>query len=290
MLFMLAYLLRFPERASAAVADALIVCARRLIPSLFPFIVINSLICKSGLSLAAARILGKPFERLTGLPGAGVTAFLLGSVGGFPVGAVTARSLYEDGSLSNDDAARLIAFSNNAGLAFCVGGIGVSLWKSAMTGWKLWCFQLIPALLIAIITADRKRQPKMRRQSLSYPTVGGLMRGFADSVVSSALTMLKICAFAVFFAAVGDIITVFFDGAVGALAASLCELTLGSRLCAELGKPGLPLCAFAVGFGGMSVHMQVASALSESGITLRRYLVSKLIQGIASALLAALFC
>ncbi|MGN1129379.1 MAG: hypothetical protein ACI4T6_10565 [Candidatus Flemingiibacterium sp.] len=289
--FMTAYLLKCPQRASRSAADALTVCAKRLVPSLFPFIVVNSLICKSGLSSAAAILIGRPFERLTGLPGAGAAAFLLGLAGGFPVGAVTARELYDRGELTADEAARLIAFSNNAGLAFCVGGIGSALYDSLLVGWKLWCFQLIPAILIALITADRKRKPAAPAyRRIDYPRRGGLMKLLADSVAGSALTMLKICAFAVFFAVIGDILTGFFTGAAGALAASLCELTLASRVCAELGETGLPICAFAVGFAGMSVHAQVAAVLSDSGIPMRRYFLSKLAQGLTAALLTALFC
>lgn len=46
----------------------------------------------------------------------------------------------------------------------------------------------------------------------------------------------------------------------------------------------LPIAAFILGFGGFSVHMQVASIISDSDLSLKPYLLGKLLQGILASI------
>ena len=46
----------------------------------------------------------------------------------------------------------------------------------------------------------------------------------------------------------------------------------------------LPVVALILGFGGFSVHMQVASIISDSDLSLKPYLLGKLLQGIFASI------
>ena len=74
----------FSDTASAAVSRALSVCAERLLPSLFPYMVVSSLLVSSGAADAISRRL--PAARLFGLPGEASSAVILGLLCGFPLG------------------------------------------------------------------------------------------------------------------------------------------------------------------------------------------------------------
>ena len=360
-LIFFAALIGSPSTAARAAARSLEICATRLIPSLFLFIALTGIITTTRIADFIGRLFCRPFVWLFGIPPAGVCAFILGSVGGFPIGAVTAKRLYDDKLLTRDEAARLIAFSSNAGMAFCVGGIGVSLYDSAAVGWQIYLCSLVSAVIIGIAqnrggtarrvemkgkptgesqardtqsnlmtrNAQPRNPPAQNTQSIplthnaqprnpsaqntqsillshnaqpqSRPPQSArqILSAVSDSIAAAGLTMLKICAFAVFFGVVGELsaaaltrIAGHFGYAGDKLSAGfacLCELTLASRLCAEL-SPNLsiPLCSFAAGFAGMSVHMQIAAVVGE--IPLRRYFVAKTAQGVLAASLSALFC
>ena len=45
----------------------------------------------------------------------------------------------------------------------------------------------------------------------------------------------------------------------------------------------LSIVAFVLGFGGFSVHMQVASIISETDLSLKPYILGKLLQGIIAS-------
>lgn len=46
----------------------------------------------------------------------------------------------------------------------------------------------------------------------------------------------------------------------------------------------LPVAALVLGFGGFSVHMQVASIVSDSDLSLKPYLLGKLLQGVFASI------
>lgn len=46
----------------------------------------------------------------------------------------------------------------------------------------------------------------------------------------------------------------------------------------------LPIVALILGFGGFSVHMQVASIISDSDLSLKPYLLGKLLQGVFASI------
>lgn len=294
MIFMFLFLIVSPDMAAGAVRESLNSCALKLIPSLFPFLVLTRLFSSTGLSERLSRLFS-PLCVFLGIPKEGASAMLLGAVGGFPTGAVMTRELHEKGIIGSDEASRLIAVSNNAGLAFCVGTVGGILYKSPAIGWKLWLSQLFAAFIILAVSGaafrkNAKALPKSDDNVRRPLSVSELLSAFAESVTSAALTMIKICAFAVFFGVVGRVVTMVVPRIFGIISLSFCELTLAVTKAAALGRAGLPICAFALGFAGMSVHAQVAAVLAKSGISMRKYFLAKFIQGLISALMTVILC
>ncbi len=284
-LFMLGYFLRAPAMAAASVSNALRICGSALIPSIFPFLVLVGIMNRSGMAEAAALLIGKPIGALFGVRKDAAYVILLGMLGGFPIGAVCIRELYGRGALTREEAERLLTFTNNAGPAFCIGGIGGALFGDTAVGIQLFFCQLSAAILIGIFQRKPVRSHIPPPASEKTPCLSELLTG---AVTDGGMTMLKICSFAVFFAVLGDAACKVAEQLCGkcfaAFVASLLELTMAARSCALLADgTAQVLAAFAVGFAGLSVHMQVGAVLSGSGIRQSRYLICKLAQGAISA-------
>ncbi len=287
-LFMLGYFLRAPTLASKAAYAALKFCAVGLIPSLFPFIVLVGIINGSGLSFRISALIGKPIAWLLGLSPASAYAVVLGAIGGFPIGAVCTRELYEKGDISLCEAEHLCSITNNAGPAFCIGGIGAAMFGDTLFGVKLYLCQIAAALLIGLVLRGKKSKERALIPSSSKQKQ--ISEIVTEAVANGGQTMLKVCSFAIFFAVIADAVCMIVEPTLGkgatALITSFCELTAACRRCAMLdGLTARALAAFSVGYSGLSVHMQVASILSGSGIKLSRYHVCKLISGILCMLL-----
>lgn len=289
--FLFIYLIKFPTDARAAVIDSLKVCTDKLIPSLFLSMVLTNFVYSTDFVRLIPNAVTKVFHKLTGLSGSGVSAFILGAVCGFPTGVAASKKLVENNKLTKKEATYLIGICNNPSIAFCVGTVG-ELFGNKKIGLRLWGIQLISAAIIAV--SQRKKidcaDIVYHNKAKVHPSIRKLLGLFVDSVSDASLSMLKICAFTVFFGVVGEITAKIFPTVFAAIINSFLELTKAADMSSRLGHIGIPICAFALGFGGMSVHSQSAALLSDSGISMKRYFASKFIQGMLSALIAVIFC
>ncbi len=291
LLFLTGYFLKSPSLAAESVKGALSVCAMGLIPSLFPFIVLVSMIISSGLSDKISDILGKPIAYIFGVDKDCACAIILGCLGGFPIGAVCTRELFASGKIEKSTAERLISFTNNASPAFCIGTLGLALFSDIGYGIRLYFCQLTAALIIGAVQRKPYKPSAHTPPERSTPPISDMLTA---AVSEAGLTILKICSFAVFFAVVGDalaaVLSRFFGELAAALSTAFCELTLAGRRAAFLEvKTARLIVAFAVGWSGISVHMQCASVLSGSGIGMKRYYISKLCQGVICTLMMLVF-
>ena len=292
--FLLALMIRNSDVAISYMRSALSLCARSVIPSLFPFMVLSELTLSSG----AARTLGKLFspvaKRLFGVSGEGVTPILLGAFCGFPIGARCAVSLFDRGRISKDECERLLAISSVPSSAFLIGAVGISLCGSRAFGRLLWCSALLSALLLGVaqnLISKRKAQkerasaPEKERARLTASTL-------SDAISSSAEAMLRVCGFVVFFTAFVGVLCSFFDAISlpAYLRAAICsafEMTGGVSSAAALDDKikSATLAAAAVGWSGISVHLQISSICRGRDLSLRPYILSKLASGVLTAAL-----
>ena len=275
-------LLAQAQTAADAVREGIELCLRAVIPSLFPFFAVSSLLVSLGAAEAAGRLLARPFGRLFRCGGAGCAALLLGLVGGYPVGARTAAALVRQGTLTREEGGRLLTFCNNAGPAFAVGVAGVTVFASARVGAYLYLIHIAAALATGLLLC--RRGSPSPSAAVPAPAVTGLAQRLLSAVTDAAAAMGRVCAFVVF-ALVLLRLAETATGTWSAPAAGFVELTNGIlRLTPD--RRGFVTAAALLGWGGLSVYGQTAAVTAGSGIPLGRYLPAKAVQAALSAGLA----
>ena len=177
-----------------------------IIPSLFPFFVLSSLVVELGLARYLGRLLEGVMRPLFHVSGACASAFALGFVGGYPVGAKTAISLYEKGMCTRTEAERLLAFCNNSGPAFILGVVGAGTFASSAVGVALYLAHALASVCVGLLFRFYKAgedcsKGKARRSSPQFQAQR-FSTAFTGSVKNSFLSTLNICAFVVFFTVV----------------------------------------------------------------------------------------
>lgn len=276
-----AALLIWGDTAAAAVRQGVELCLTAVLPSLFPFLAVSSWLIALGAGETAQRLLGRPFTRLFRCQGAGAAPFLLGMVGGYPVGARTVAALVQRGTLSPAEGGRLLAFCNNAGPAFIIGIAGRTVFGSGRVG--VWLYLLHAATAVAVGLLLRRPAPPTPVRGSCPPPVSPVA-AFLDAVQSAAAAMGRLCAFVVFFLVVLAVV----QKAVGPLppwAAGFLELTCGVTALTP-DRQGFTLAAGMLGWGGLSVHAQTLAVTADTSIPLGRYLQGKALHSALSALLA----
>lgn len=270
------------QTAADAVREGIDLCLRAVIPSLFPFFAVSSLLVSLGAADGAGRVLARPFRRLFRCGGTGCAALLLGLIGGYPVGARTAAALVRQGALTPQEGGRLLTFCNNAGPAFAVGVAGVTVFSSGRIGVYLYLIHVTAALAAGLLLC-RRGSPSAAAPPPA-PVRTGLAQRFLSAVTDAAAAMGRVCAFVVFFLVLLRLAETA-TGPWSAPAAGFMELTNGIlRLTPD--RRGFVTAAALLGWGGLSVHCQTAAVTAGSGIPMGRYLPAKAVQAALSAGLA----
>ncbi|MDR0292643.1 MAG: sporulation protein [Oscillospiraceae bacterium] len=307
-------LLIAPRTTSEAAREGLYICIDVLIPSLFPFFVLSTLTIELGL----ARIIGRALEPATRplfrVGGPCAAAVALGFLGGYPVGAKCAISLYEKGQCSKEEAERLLSFCNNSGPAFILGAAGVGILGSTRAGWLLYLTHTAASLTVGLLfrfygkNSPSGKEAAAEREREEVPR---LSAAFIKSVKSSFASVFYISSFVIFFTAAirllytSGVLPMAADALSGLFAplgmtkeaaqnllTGLIEITSGlfslqggatARLAGKMA-----MAAFMLGWAGLSVHCQVLSFIGQSGLSPRTYIAGKLLHGLISAVYAFL--
>ena len=275
----------FMKNASAAatwVSSGVSLCVRTLIPSLFPFMVISSMVISSGACTELFGAIARPLCPLLGVSRDGACALVLGWLCGFPIGAKCACELYREGRIGFDEYDRLTCVSGTPSPAFLILSVGKGMLGDVRLGVTLYALSVSCAIISgAILNARRTKSAKAFAPPLQR-TRQPLPQAFVHAVSDSAMGMLNVCAFVVFFSALLGVIEqsikfLALSDVAHALIFSLFEMTGGLYRISELcSQSALPLCALAAGWSGLCVHFQTVAICGGSSLRLPRYLFVQL--------------
>ena len=278
-----ALLLYRPADAAAAVQQGLRLCAGTVIPSLFPFFVVVSLLLQLGLADGLQGLCAPVMRPLFHMRGICVLPLLAGLLGGYPSGAGAAAGLYQQGSISRQEAELLLGFCDNCGPAFLLGYVGAGVLGNTGAGALLFLIHAVSALLSGMLLCrlcrDRGTVPAGKRRAVrtvSFP------QALTASVSGAMQSMLNICAFVVLFRVLAALPPVPLPFPVlGAL-----EM-VSAAAALPAGRAAFPAAAAAVGWGGLSVHCQAMSLAAPAGLSFRWHWLGKAVQAALSFLLAS---
>lgn len=263
-----------------AVRDALTLCAQSVVPALFPFFVVSGLFISLGYAESISAALAPLAGRLFGCSRVGAVAFLLGIIGGYPIGGRTVGELYRSGRCSMQEAEHLLAFCNNAGPAFILGIAGTGCFHDVRYGVWLYLIHVAAAILTGILLG----RCRMENAIALRPSSPSFVSAFVQAVRDGAVAMLQICGFVAFFLVLLRLLSSL-TGLCHPLVLGCIELTSGIMQLSP-SPSGFIWCAGLLGWGGLSVHCQTAAVLSETGLSMKRYFWGKLLQAVLSMLLA----
>ena len=193
-------LMRWPQESMAAARDGLALCGNVIIPSLFPFFVLSSLVVELGMSRYLGRLLEGVMAPLFRVGGACSSALALGFVGGYPVGARTAIALYENGQCSKTEAERLLAFCNNSGPAFILGVVGTGIFASSRAGLLLYLAHIAASLCVGLLFRFYRpgEGPRPGRHAAPQFQAASFPVAFTHSITGALSSTQNICAFVLF--------------------------------------------------------------------------------------------
>lgn len=296
--FFMFLLLVYSDEASNAVLKAMETCAFTIIPSLFPYMVISSLIVTTGTSEILAKLFGKGVSKLLRVSEYAVTPIILGVLCGFPVGAKNSLELHRCGMVSTKETEHLIAVSNNTGPAFIVEVVGRCYFGSRFTGLIFYIIQIFSALIVGIvygrIVSKRSSPEDIKQQSMNKKYPHSFMIQISSAISSAAQSSVIVSGFIIFFSVISSYLSFLaqklsINNSIMTILSAFFEFSGGARQSVELrGGLAFSVACFAINFSGISVFAQTAALVDGEKISLLPLYICKTFQGVVSAVCAYL--
>ena len=316
-LFFTACLLIFSGSNLPAIKSGLKLWANYVIPSLFPFFVATELLMHTNIINLFGRILNNYMKPLFNISGEGAFAFIMGIISGYPVGAKIASKFRENNICSKAECERLLSFTNNSGPLFIIGTVGILMYQNTTIGILLFITHLLGCISVGFIFRFWKRNDNFKsynkkkdynylsdKNNANFANLGEVL---AESITNSISTILLIGGFVVIFSSVISILKA--SGILNILCASITpifnilhidsnfisgiltgflEITNGiqsiSSIACKNFSINLVITAFLLGFGGISVFLQVFSITSKTDLSIKPYIYGKILQGILASI------
>lgn len=256
-------------------------CLRTVIPSMFPFLFLCSVL--TSLLWGEALPFLRPTAKCLGIPPGAESILAAAVLGGYPAGAQSIGDCYQKELLSRKDAEHLLTFCSNAGPAFLFGMIARQFTDTGMI-WALWGIQLLSAALTALFGRNSTALPAiLPSRSTSVPQL----------LIQTVKTMSIICGWIMLFQILAQFLSKWFlwifPSEIQIIITGLLELSCGCSGLTQI--ESIPLrfltCAVFLSFGGVCVTMQTDSVIGSLSII--PYLRGKFIQSLLSLVLSMLY-
>lgn len=256
------------QYAVRCVSEGIGLCIQTVIPALFPFFVLSSILA------ASLNRLPKVFLRLFRIDSCGGSILLTGLLGGYPVGAKNISEAYRAGHLSKAEAERLLPICNQCGPAF-IFGMTAALFSDIKQCFMLWEIQLVSVLLMAWIIPPRETS---HENLLDCKPIS-----WSEALHRAIRAMASVCGWIILFRLLIRFVQRWLLWRLPLpyqiTVSGLLELTNGCTALHQIADDNLrfALCAVFTCFGGICVTMQSYSVL-HSDLNRTYYFPGKLLQ------------
>ena len=309
-------LVLFSKNNLIAAKEGLSLWANNVVPSLLPFFIATELLSYTNIVSYFGKLLNPIMKPLFNVPGIGSYALIMGIISGYPTGAKIVVNLNEQGLCTKEEAERMLAFTNNSGPLFILGTVGVSLFGNSTIGFLLLLTHILACLTVGMLFRFYKydNSSSVSYVSNNYHTssvdFSNLGEVLGKSIFSAIQTVVMIGGFVVLFSVILSILKtsniVYLLANVispllkifgirnstfsASIICGLLELTNGIMQvalipCKQI-SVNILIVAFLLGFGGISVMLQVYSIISKANLSIKPYFWGKLLHGIIACIYA----
>lgn len=277
-------ILIFPAQCLSLALNGLNLWFERMIPTLFPFMVLSGIIIRMNLTDSFVKILNPILGKLFHLRRPCIYGIVIGFLCGFPMGAHVTAQLYEKKQISKAEASLLLAFCNNIGPVYFLSFVLPTLSLKQVTPFLFGMYGL--PFLYGIFLRYTIYQNSIKESSAGYfpkEPAATLLTALDESIFHSLFSIAKLGGYMIFFNllfVVPGLIANYLHlterlshmliGSVGCLL----EITGGIGIVQD-GAPYLVLCILP--FGGLSCIAQTYSMIKNTDLSITEYIMHKMI-------------
>lgn len=270
-------------------------------PSLFPFFVLSELLINYGFIELVGEIF-KPFmNKVFKVKGVGAFALIMSLISGFPSSAKYIKELYKKKLINEFEATKLLMFTHFSNPLFILGTISLLFLNNKEVGLLILICHYLGNFIIGIIF--RNYYPsKEENKNISIKKVLTEIsnnriknnKKFGEIITTALLNSINTLILILGVITMFLVITTIIDNNINlnsfhqSILNGFVEMTQGLKYVSLEEIPLKLKCILStmiISFGGLSVHMQVISILSDTKINYLPFLTARIIHAIISSLL-----
>lgn len=276
----------YPDIAFAASRQGVITWFQQILPALFPFTILSGILLRSKFmdSLSKSSNL---FSILLTL--------ICGFVFGFPIGAKLSADFYQHNLITRRQAIILAIAANNFSTMYVCGYVLPTLFQNnqykMITYLILYLFPLLLSVILLLFTLQESPK-EIQKNSASRFQLD--MQIIDAGIISGFESLIKICGYIVMFSLISQMICHLWQNTSlpAILILGNLEITNGIQLLSQTDNLSIQskylIAIQLLAFGGISGLAQTASILKPSGLSIKYYVMGKILLSILSVLLLIL--
>ena len=283
-----------------AFSEGLNVWAKRLVPTLLPFMIITKLLINTGIPDKIASKLSGLTSKMFGVPAQASYVLILSFISGYPMGAKLTGDMYSCGHITKQDAHRMLSFVSVSGPIFIISTVAIGMFNNVYIGIIILVSHILGAIVNGLIFKKYKSAHAQSTMSQQAPTQQNIILDSIQSIlivglyvaifymISEVFNSSHLFNYVVNLVAKGthiDVCTIrgIFNGFI--------EITHG---CLDLANSNLSSGTIAVlatgiiSFGGVSTLMQGHAFVKQCGVSVKYYTLVKFTHALFSTIIAIL--
>lgn len=277
-----------------------------IFPSLFPFFVLSEILIHYGFVEFISELFRPFMARLFCMNGAASFVFFMSLVSGFPSNAKYTRELYQKGMLDEEEASKVLTFSHFSNPLYILGTVSILFLKNKEVGLLILFCHYITNIIIGLLFRNYHKSNIIKNKISLKRAICAMHqkrmqnnKSFGQMITSaltnSIQTLLLILGTVTMFLVLTTIIdnNLNLNALYQSTLNGFIEMTQGLKYVSMLNIPlkvKSVLTVMILSFGGLSVHMQVISILSDTKIKYLPFLTARILHSaIAGILVFSLF-
>lgn len=284
-----------------SVSFSLSIWKNNIFPSLFPFFVLSEIMIRYGIPEFVGNLLRPFMNRLFRIKGSAAFIFVMSIISGNPSNAKYTRELYLNGTLNKYEATKILCFTCFANPLFILGTVSLMFLNNKEVGILILFCHYVGNIIIGFLLRGyypsrierecvgvKRAVTAMHEKRISNNV--GFGEIFTNSLINSINTLLLILGVMTICLVLTTIIdnNVNLNGIIQSVLNGFVEMTQGLKYVSMEALPLKIKCVLSVmilSFGGLSVHMQIVSILSDTDIKYLPFLCSRIVHAIVSGIL-----
>lgn len=282
------FMLLFPKDVFIGASTGLLLWFNTVLPSLLPCLIVSNFLVETNAFLALSRILAPVFQKVFHISNASCYAVFIGFFCGYPMGAKVISDLVKKKHITGSEGQYLLSFCNNTSPMFILNYIVLqSMAQEDLAVQTMLIFILSPILCSQLFYLFYKNQFIASSQCMEMKI--SLHSSILDDCIVNALLVLsKVGGYIILFSVIQSLAIHFISG----IAISFLEITTGISIIMETALPFSLLYIFVLAlssFGGCCAIFQTYSVIQETSLSIKPYIIQKLITAIVTSFFANLF-